>query len=97
MAKSDATHFVISAGSTETGAPIYLTEPGAWSPHLAEARVLSGEAEAASLLTASARQEREVTDPYVVAVAIADGAPKPVTAREAIRATGPTTRVRRPD
>ena len=97
MAKSDATHFVISAGSTETGAPLYLTESGAWSGKLVDARVIAGEAQTEHYLELSAKEEQLVTDPYVVAVALASGSPTAVTAREAIRANGPTTRVRRPD
>jgi hypothetical protein len=38
-----------------------------------------------------------VCDPYAFKVDVTDGVPKVTTTRERIRATGPTTPLRRPD
>ena len=97
MAKRAATHFVISANLTDTGAPAYLTADGAWSPDLQKAVTAETEAERDELLARALRQERLVCDPYFFDVRLEDGSIDPLSARERIRALGPTTRVRRPD
>jgi hypothetical protein len=91
------THFVISAGLTTTGAPIYLTVDGSWSPDLQRALAIEGETERDRLLSVAAKQERAVTDPYAFAVAVEAGKIDPLSQREHIRATGPTVPYRRPD
>jgi hypothetical protein len=42
-------------------------------------------------------QERIVCDPYAIQVSLTSEGLDPLSARETIRATGPTTRLRRPD
>ena len=44
---------------------------------------------------ALANEQRQITDPYVIEVHAADGKIDPLTARERIRATGPTVHTRR--
>jgi Protein of unknown function (DUF2849) len=99
MAKSSkGSHFVVTASITDSGSPTYLKADGVWSPRLAEARCLESEAEAAGLVEeANVHQQRLVSDPYAFPVLIEDGAIDPLSAREHIRANGPSVRVRRPD
>jgi len=97
MPKPKGTHYVISAGETDTGAPVYLTASGRFSRNFKDSRPIEGRAELDALLADALRREREVCDPYTFMVEVRDGAIDPLSARERIRATGPTTIVRRPD
>lgn len=97
MARPQATHFVITAVSTDTGAPLYWQGAGKWSARLAEASPISERDACESQLAEAARQERVVCDAYVMPVLLDGPAIDPLTARERIRALGPTTRLRRPD
>jgi len=97
MAKRSGTHYVLSAQLLETGAPAYLTAAGVWSPHLQDALPVLTDEERDALLAQAAQQERLVCDPYFFDVRIEQGTIDPLSARERIRAFGPTTRVRRPD
>jgi hypothetical protein len=49
------------------------------------------------MLEQAARQERVVCDPYFFDVRVQRELLEPLSARERIRAQGPSTRVRRPD
>lgn len=92
------THYVVTAGRTDDGAPVYRTQAGAWSTALVEARLLESEQEAETVAKrAAAEEQRAVCDPYVFGVRVTDAGLDALTARERIRSTGPTVRVRRPD
>lgn len=83
---------------TEDGANAWRRADGSWSRSLADAGVLSDEAAAkAHAAGAVANEQRLISDPYVIEVAVNDGVIDPLTARERIRANGPTIRIRRPD
>jgi Protein of unknown function (DUF2849) len=97
MAKRLGTHYVISAQALDTGAPAYLTADGRWSPDLQQALLVLTDAERDQHLARAAEQERLVCDPYFFDVRVADNTIDPLSARERIRALGPSTRVRRPD
>jgi Protein of unknown function (DUF2849) len=97
MAIRGGTHFVISASLTDSGAPAYLTRSGEWSTNLQAAVAVESEAERDALLDQALRQERLISDPYFFDVRLEGGAIDPLSARERIRAEGPTTRIRRPD
>lgn len=97
MAQRAGTHFVISAQFLNTGAPAYWTALGTWSGDLQSAATVLGEAERDRLLERAAGQERVVCDPYFFEVRVQHGTLEPLSARERIRAAGPSTRVRRPD
>jgi hypothetical protein len=98
MAKPKGTHFVVSAGFTSTGGPAYLEATGSWSQHLADAACFATEDEAKSrAATAAEVDQRTVCDPYAFAVRAEPGGIDPLTAREHIRARGPSVAVRRPD
>jgi hypothetical protein len=88
---------VVTARFLSDGAPAYLTAGGSWSRALAEAKPLSpeeGEAEAAQR---NKTEQRIVADAYTFKVAVKDGVIDALSARERIRSTAPTVRIRRPD
>jgi hypothetical protein len=97
MAKRLGTHYVISAQALDTGASVYLTPERVWSTNLQQAALVLTDAERDELLALAAKQERLVCDPYFFDVRVADNTIDPLSARERIRALGPTTRGRRPD
>jgi len=98
MAKRSGTHYVLSAQLLGTGAPAYLTAAGVWSTCLQDAHTVLTDEERDRLLAQAEQQQRIVCDPYVFDVRVEPGGTiDPLSARERIRALGPTTRVRRPD
>jgi len=77
---------------------VWRRADGTWSRDLQEAGLLNDEASAKALAAAAvANEQRLITDPYVIEVYAKDGTIDPLSARERIRATGPTIRIRRPD
>lgn len=91
------THSIVTANYTEDGAVAWRRADGTWSRQIAEAGLLDAPAATAAAATAKTTEQREISDPYVIEVH-ADGATiDPLTARERIRANGPTIRLRRPD
>ena len=96
MADKSPSLFVVSASLTDDGSPPYMRADGSWSPKLSEASAVDDDA-LKPMLEAALTEERKVCDPYGVRVRLDGGTPVAVSAREEIRATGPTTRVRRPD
>jgi hypothetical protein len=94
-----ANAWVVTGKFTDDAANVWRREDGTWSRSLAEAGLYTDEAAAkAQVVSTVAKEQREITDPYVIEVhAAANGTIDPLTARERIRATGPTIRVRRPD
>lgn len=92
------THFVVTAGRTADGAPVYRTTAGAWSEVLADAGLVATEQEAEALAKrAGAEEQRAVSDPYVFGVRSSEQGLDALSARERLRSTGPSVRVRRPD
>ena len=93
-----ANRWVVTGKFTDDAANAWRRADGTWSRQLAEAGLYTEEAAAkAQVVESIAKEQREITDPYVIEVYAADGTIDPLTARERIRATGPTVRVRRPD
>ena len=97
MPKAKGTHWVITASLTETGAPTYLREDRTWTPKLQEAFAIADATDKDDRLAGAAKEEAVVCDPYAIAVVLDGSTIDPMTMRENIRATGPTTRLRRPD
>lgn len=97
MAKLQGTHHVVTASITVTGAPVYLTAAQRWSPALNEAWLIESEEQCNQLVAGALKQEQEVADPYSFMVVVSEGRVDPLSQREAVRATGPTTPLRRPD
>ena len=89
---------VVTARFLSDGAPAYLRADGTWSRALQEAVVVPeghGEAEASAR---AKNEQRVVADPYTFRVALESGGfIDALSARERIRSTGPTVRIRRPD
>jgi Protein of unknown function (DUF2849) len=97
MAKLEGTHHVLTASITVTGQPVYLTSQRIWSPALDSAWLIENAEECERELASAMRQEQDVADPYSFMVVLENGHVDPLSQREQIRATGPTTPLRRPD
>lgn len=94
-----ANHWVVTGSFTEDGSNAWRRADGTWTRTFAEAGLLDDEATAKSLAAYSvANEQRLISDPYVIDVyAAPDGTLDALSARERIRASGPTVRIRRPD
>ncbi len=93
-----ATHWVVTASFTDDGANAYRRADGTWSRQLAEAGLLADEATGKALAVQTvANEQRLISDPYVIDVHASDGEIVALSARERIRANGPTVPIRRPD
>lgn len=81
---------VLSASLTLSGAPVYLAPGRVWTRVLEEAQLFS-DAETLDVELGWARsQEATICDPYAFSVDAKAPRPVPISARERIRATGPT-------
>jgi len=97
MAKSEV-RWIVTANFTADGAVAYRRPDGSWSRALGDAEMLAAEAEAAPLASQAAKlEQREVSDPYAIDMALGPDGLSPLTARERIRAFGPTVPIRRAD
>jgi hypothetical protein len=97
MATPKGTHFVISANLLGSGAPAWRRSDGTWSTDLQQAHPAATEAERDAMLNDAAREEALIADPYAFPVRLVESTIDPLTAREEIRAKGPTVAYRRPD
>ena len=83
---------VVTANALLEGDVVYLTAEDRWTRALAEAEVLTDEADAElRLLQAQARAD-EVVGAYLAEIRPGDHGPEPAHFREAFRATGPSNR-----
>jgi hypothetical protein len=89
--------FVVSAATTDEGAPVYLSKDGSWTRDLQAADPVDAETSERLVRERSEQDQRAVCDPYAFKVGVEGRKIDPLTVREAIRAEGPTTRLRRPD
>jgi sulfite reductase (NADPH) hemoprotein beta-component len=90
--------WVVTAKYTEDGSNAWRLADGSWSRRFADAAVFDTEASAQEVLPAIVRgEQRQISDPYVIEVRVTDGELHPLSARERIRANGPTIRIRRPE
>lgn len=93
-----ATHWVVTAKFTDDGANAWRRADGTWSRGLADAGLVADEATAKAFAAHTvAKEQRLISDPYVIEVHASDGKIDALSARERIRATGPTVPIRRPD
>jgi hypothetical protein len=93
-----ANHWVVTGNFTDDGAVAWRRADGTWSRSIAEAGLLDDEATGKQLAAAAhATEQREISDPYCIEVHASGGAIDPLTARQRIRANGPTIPMRRPD
>jgi hypothetical protein len=83
---------ILTANRLRDGAVAYRTPPGEWVTDIAAAEIARDEAAAERLTAAGAGDvaARLVVAPYLIEVAIADGAVVPASYREHIRAAGPS-------
>jgi len=89
---------VLTARFLVDGTPAYLKADGTWGPKLQEAKVMAAELGEAEAAERGKKEQPIVADPYTFPVKVgSDGFIDALTARERIRSTGPTVRVRRPD
>ncbi len=93
-----ANHWIVTGNFTDDGSVAYRRADGTWSKRLADAGLLADEATAKHhALAAVATEQRLISDPYGIEV-YADGTTiDPLTARQRIRANGPTIPIRRRD
>jgi hypothetical protein len=91
--------FLITGNFTETGGPAYRGPDATWTTNARAAALFATEDDAKAVVESARKTEqRVVSDPYVLKIELAEGGEFVFTsAREQIRAGGPTTPVRRPD
>ncbi len=95
---SEANHWIVTGNFTADGAVAWRRADGTWSRQITEAGLLGDEATAkAHAAAAIAKEQREICDPYGVEVHADGDQIDPLTARQRIRANGPTVPMRRPD
>lgn len=91
-----ANAWVVTGKLTDDAANVWRRADGTWTRDLQQAGVLGDEATAKALAaSALANEQRQITDPYVIEVRAENSSIDPLTARERIRATGPTVHTRR--
>lgn len=83
---------VLTAYRLLDGHVVYFGRDGAWTEWVEDSMVVDDEAAAKQLQAKgdAAVLAQEVFDPYLIGVARASGAPRPVTYREVLRADGPS-------
>ena len=93
-----ANRWIVTGKFTDDGAVAWRRADGTWSRKIDDSELLNDEASGKAIAeTVVAKEQREISDPYVIEVYAANGTIDPLTARERIRANGPTIRLRRPD
>ena len=89
---ADTTRRIVTGNRLRDGVPIYFVGNGRWSPSVMEARHVAAEAADELLAEAQAAPApHPAVGVAVIDVALVDGAPRPLSLRERIRAFGPTT------
>lgn len=81
---------IITANALLEGDVVYLTETDGWSRQLAEAEILTDEADAQLRLLMAQAQASQVVDAYLVNIAPGANGPEPTHFREEFRRTGPS-------
>jgi hypothetical protein len=88
---TDTTRRIVTGNRLRDGVPIYFIGDGSWSPSVAAARHVAAEAAAELLAEAQAAPApHPAIGLAVIDVALVEGAPRPLSLRERIRAFGPT-------
>lgn len=88
----------VTANRLGNGFVVFLTETGQWSPRVNDSAVAQDAATATALLTIAnkAAADQIVVAPYLFEVSVEEGVVRPLSARETIRAAGPTVEEREP-
>ena len=94
MTKKNDSLKIVTANRLREGDVVYLTDTGRWSLHLNESRATRDAAQVEAMLAqaAAAVDARQIVGPYEMEVVEVDGILQPLSAREIIRAAGPTVR-----
>jgi hypothetical protein len=89
-------HWVVTGNFTDDGAVAWRRADGTWSRRIADAGLISDEPTAKTIAaTALANEQREICEPYGIEVNVDGDTIDPLTARQRIRANGPTIPIRR--
>ena len=86
----DFTPKVVTANALIEGDVIYFTADNSWTRHLAEAEVLTDEADAQLRLLEAQAQANVAVGVYLADVATTTDGPEPTHFREDFRRTGPS-------
>jgi len=97
VSASNASCFVITGSLTLEGSVAYLDSEGSWAQGLEKAHVFNDSETAEQRLAEVRKAESTITEPYVFPAEMRNGEIRPLSAREKLRAEGPSTRLRRPD
>ena len=90
------THWIVTGNFTEDGSVAWRRADGTWSRRIADAGLVDEPTAKAQSATAGATEQREICDPYGIEVDASGDTIDPLTARQRIRANGPTIQLRRP-
>jgi hypothetical protein len=97
MSVTTGSCFVITGSLTLAGSVAYLDANGEWAETIANAMTFPDSTAAEGRLDEVRKAESVITEPYIFPAEM-DGAQLiPISAREKLRAEGPSTRLRRPD
>lgn len=97
MSPTKSLHWLVTAGFTADGSVAYLRADHSFCRRVEQAALFDAKADAEEARRIALRNERVVADPYVIEVARTGAELDLRSARERIRAHGPTVRLRRPD
>ena len=97
MSATNHSCFVITGSLTLEGSVAYLDSEGKWSETLDKAATFSDSETAEDRLVEVRKAESIITEPYIFPAEMTGGQLTPISAREKLRAVGPSTRLRRPD
>jgi len=89
--------YVVTGNLTEEGCVAYLRADDTWATTIAEAHAFESKEQAEAKLAEVKAAESVVTEPYVFEAERSGDTIKPISAREILRAEGPSTRLRRPE
>ena len=91
------THWIVTGNFTEDGSVAWRRANGTWSRQIADAELVDEPTAKALATKAGSTEQREICDPYGIEVDASGDSIDPLTARQRIRANGPTIQLRRPD
>ncbi len=89
--------FIVTGSLTEEGCVAYLRADDSWAKSLTDAHPFDSQDEAEARLATVKAAESVITEPYVFEAQRSGSNFAPTSAREKLRAGGPSTRLRRPD
>jgi hypothetical protein len=97
MAAQKTVKWVVTGNTTKDAVVVYVRADKTLARVVDEAACFDDKDAAEALRKAALTLEHEISDPYLMEVAETPQGLDLLTARERIRAQGPTVRVRRPD